>query len=274
MHSSDESSAPAAFRQQQATRVSTQSHTAVAEECGVVVEQPLTITIDGVGAYTVMCTPTDLTALAIGFAFSEGIITSTRDIDLLYQCEDDDSAIRMRLGKAPGARSERNLIVSSACGMCGSMAIEALLEALPAVPQTLTLEAAVILRAQAAMRRHQQIFAQTGGPHAAAIFTAGGEILACAEDIGRHNALDKCLGKCLLTQQPMSGCGAVLSGRASLEMIVKAARAGLEVVAAVSAPSTLAIDAAAHCGITLCGFVREDRLTAFSHPSRILLQKS
>ncbi|MHB9134526.1 MAG: formate dehydrogenase accessory sulfurtransferase FdhD [Armatimonadota bacterium] len=242
---------------------------AVHEECLVVVEQPLTITIDGVGAYTLMCTPTHLPALAIGFAFSEGIITSARDIDLLYHCEDDPTAVRMRLGRVPEVLPERNLIVSSSCGMCGNVAVDALIAALPAVEHTLAVPASCVHQVQAEMRTRQQLFAQTGGTHAAAIFTPWGQIIAFAEDIGRHNALDKCLGQCLLTGQPTAGCGALLSGRASLEMVVKAARAGIEIVAAVSAPSSLAVDAAAHCGITLCGFVRENRLTAFTHPARI-----
>jgi FdhD protein len=127
----------------------------------------------------------------------------------------------------------------------------------------------MLLAVQEEMRRRQQIFAQTGGTHAAAIFNRQGNVVAFAEDIGRHNALDKCIGQCLLAGEPTAGCGAALSGRLSLEMVVKAARAGIEIIAAVSAPSSLAVDAATHCGITLCGFVREDRLTAFSHPARI-----
>jgi FdhD protein len=266
-HNTDDTLQP--VRRCPAVRILPAGPSVTHETVSVVVEQPLTITIDEVGAYTLMCTPTHLPALAVGFAFSEGIITSARDIDILYHCDDDPSAIRLRLGRVPEALPERNLIVSSACGLCGNVAVEALIAALPPVGRTLTVPAACLHRVLAAMRARQQLFAQTGGTHAAALFTAEGEIIAFAEDIGRHNALDKCLGQCLLAARPTAGCGALLSGRASLEMAVKAARAGIEVVGAVSAPSSLAIDAAAQCGITLCGFVRDDRLTAFTHPHRI-----
>ena len=120
------------------------------------------------------------------------------------------------------------------------------------------------------MRRHQQLFASSGGTHAAAIFTRDGDIFSVAEDIGRHNALDKCIGQCLLMERPTVGCGVALSGRVSLEMVVKAARAGIEIISAVSAPSSMAIDEALRSQITLCGFVREFRLTEFSHPFRIV----
>lgn len=149
------------------------------------------------------------------------------------------------------------------------MDVSAVLTALPSVGQSLTVPVPALIALQAAMRRRQTLFAQTGGTHAAAIFTEEHEIVAFAEDIGRHNALDKCIGQCLLTDQPTAHRGVVLSGRVSLEMVTKAARAGIELIAAVSAPSSLAIDAATHCGITLCGFLREDRLTAFTHPARL-----
>lgn len=243
---------------------------AVPEDCRVVVEQPLTITVDDVGEYTLMCTPTDTAALAVGFAFSEGLIGGLHDIDLLYHCEDDPGAVRLRLGRAPERTPQRNMVVASSCGMCGCVDVEAVLAALPCVGATLTVPAALLLSLQAEMRRRQQLFAQTGGTHAAAIFTADGEMLAFAEDLGRHNALDKCIGQCLLTERPMAGCGVVLSGRVSLEMVTKSARAGLELIAAVSAPSSLAIDAAEGCGITLCGFLRDDRLTVFTHLERLI----
>ena len=254
----------------QALRIDTRSLRGVPEDCPVVVEQSLTITIDGVGAFTLMCMPSQTVALAVGFAFTEGIITAARDIDLLYHCEDDPTAIRIRLGRVPEALPERNLIVSSSCGMCGNVAIDALLASLPRVEHRLAVPATTLGTVQAEMRRRQRIFTHTGGTHAAAIFTPAGEIVAFAEDIGRHNALDKCIGQCLLADRPTAGCGAALSGRVSLEMFVKAARAGIELLGAVSAPSSLAIDAAMSCDITLCGFVREDRLTVFSHTERIV----
>jgi FdhD protein len=127
-----------------------------------------------------------------------------------------------------------------------------------------------------AMKQRQAVFSTTGGAHAAMIFSADKEILAVAEDLGRHNALDKAIGLCLLRQQPIAGCGAMLSSRLSFEMIAKSARAGLEMVAAVSAPSSLAIAMAERLGITLCGFVRGECATVYTHPERIreLVQQS
>ncbi|MHB0934824.1 MAG: formate dehydrogenase accessory sulfurtransferase FdhD [Armatimonadota bacterium] len=252
-----------------ALRLSGAELSPVPEDCRVVVEQPLTITVDDVGEYTLMCTPTHTVALAVGFAFSEGLIGGLRDIDLLYHCEDDPGAVRLRLGRAPERTPQRNMVVASSCGLCGCVDVEAVLATLPRVGEGLIVPAATLLTIQAEMRRRQQLFAQTGGTHAAAVFTAEGEIAAFAEDLGRHNALDKCIGLCLLTERPLAGHGVVLSGRVSLEMVTKAARAGLELIAAVSAPSSLAVDAAEQSGITLCGFLREDRLTVFTHPMRI-----
>jgi len=258
------------IREYRAVRMAGEDFAAVAEDCRVVVEQPLTITVDGVGEYTLMCTPAHTAALAVGFVFSEGLIGSLRDIDVLYHCEDDPGAVRLRLGRAPETKPARNMVVASSCGLCGCMDVAAMLASLPRVGRELIVPASLLLAAQAEMHRRQHIFRQTGGTHAAAVFTAEGEIVAFAEDLGRHNALDKCIGQCLLTERPTAGLGAVLSGRVSLELITKAARAGLELLAAVSAPSSLAIEAATECGITLCGFVREDRLTVFANPRRVV----
>jgi FdhD protein len=117
-----------------------------------------------------------------------------------------------------------------------------------------------------AMRGRQALYEQTGGTHAAAVF---GPDVAIAEDLGRHNALDKVIGRCLLQRQDLASCGVLLTSRLSFEMIVKAARAKFQLVCAVSAPTSLAIEIANRCGITLCGFVRENRATIFTHPNRV-----
>jgi FdhD protein len=114
------------------------------------------------------------------------------------------------------------------------------------------------------------LFTRTGGTHAAGIFTVTGELLAIGEDIGRHNAFDKAMGQCVLRGVPTAGRAAVLSGRVSVELVAKAARAGLELIAAVSAPSSLAIQVAERCQVTLCGFVREKRATVYTRPQRII----
>lgn len=240
------------------------------ENVAVATEAPLTIEIDGVGVYTIMCTPTDTQALAVGFVFSEGLIQGREEIDLLQRCEDDPNVIRMRLaGRTEGQEVRRNLVVLSSCGLCGSRSVDELLAGLPFVSDELRLAAPDLRKAGLKMRRRQAAYSATGGTHAAAIFNAAGEFVALGEDIGRHNALDKAVGQCLLQGTATTGLGVSLSGRVSLEMVVKAAQAGLELISAVSAPTSLALSAAKHCNITLCAFVREERATVFTHRRRV-----
>ncbi|MGC8861199.1 MAG: formate dehydrogenase accessory sulfurtransferase FdhD [Armatimonadota bacterium] len=254
----------------QAWRVSIDSPPVPGEE-RVVIEAPLTISIDGVGDYTLMCTPSNAAALAVGFVFTEGLISDCSDIHLLQQCEDDPCRIRMRLAdpRLEGGVRARNMIVASSCGMCGLEKIEQVLSRLPTCGQTLRVPLSLILAVHEAMRSQQSLFRETGGSHAAAIFAPDGLITALAEDIGRHNALDKAIGNCLLSGGQVDGAALAFSGRASFEILAKAARAGIELIAAVSAPSSLAIEAARRCGITLLGFVRENRATIYCHPSRV-----
>ncbi|MBI2844746.1 MAG: formate dehydrogenase accessory sulfurtransferase FdhD [Armatimonadetes bacterium] len=253
-----------------AVRVSKSADHPVQELCRLVLEQPVTIAIDGVGSYTIMCTPCDTMALAVGFAFTEGIISGTRDIDLLRRCEDDPSAVRMQLRAVPESLPARNLIVASSCGMCGSWNIDETLASLPKCADTMKVPASTLLDVLGKMKELQKTFDETGAAHAAAVFSQSGRIVAFAEDIGRHNALDKVIGKCLLEELDTEGCGVALSGRVSFEMVVKAAKAGFEIMDAVSAPSSLAVEAAKRSNITLCGFVRGDRATIYSHERRIV----
>ena len=174
----------------------------------------------------------------------------------------------MRLVNRPAESGSRTLIVSTSCGICGSRDIEERLSG-PAVGDQLRVTGSQLIAMGQAMRKEQDLFARTGAAHAAAVFDADCKIIAFAEDIGRHSALDKAIGKCLLAKQPTAGCGVMLSGRVSYELICKAAAAGLEVIAAVSAPFSLAIEAATRRKITLCAFVREDRATVYTHPHRV-----
>lgn len=262
------------------------------EGCWVVEEQALRVEVQDVGHYTLMCTPTGSAdaagylpqdgllgaggepgalALAAGFLFTEGLIGAMSDVASMAVCPDSASVVRVRLVEPALANSTRRSgLVASSCGMCAN--VDSLIELDSArlrVGHTLALAAAQVHGHMQAMRARQAIFARTGGTHAAALFHADGTLLAAAEDLGRHNALDKVIGHCLLQGVPSIGCCVLLSGRVSLEMITKAARAGIELVAAVSAPSSMAINAACQVGITLCGFVRGSRLTAFSHPERL-----
>lgn len=237
----------------------------------VITEEVLVIDIKEVGSYSLLHTPDDSVALAVGFAFCEGIISDLGDINLLHHCEDDPGVIEMQLADPTRAEAtERNLIVGSSCGLCGSRdLLERFLTGISAVGESLQVPAGLLLRVVKQMQVQQRLFSQTGASHAAAIFSADGQMVALSEDIGRHNALDKTIGKCLLQRIPTVGCGVALSGRVSFELVAKAARAGLELIAAVSAPTSLAIDAAQGGNITLCGFVRADRATVYTHPWRI-----
>lgn len=267
---------------------------AIAEQYRVVEEDALFIDIENVGSYTLMWTPTDYPAggagytaadgilaeieghpaalaLAIGFCHSEGIIDSIDDIDTMLVCPDEPNVVKIQLKAADKVQTRRrDVIVTSSCGICGKREIlEDNAFNLAAVPNTLQVDYADIARLMTAMSERQKIFRATGGAHAAAIFSADGKILHVAEDLGRHNALDKVIGHTMLEQGDTRGCGAILSSRLSMEMVVKAIRAGLEVVCAVSAPTSLAIDLAQRFGITLCGFVRGERATIYAHPERV-----
>lgn len=249
-------------------RISTRDGSSIRDHCDVVVEDVLTIKVECVGNFAIMCTPTDVVALAVGFLFAEGIITSAEDIVQFTQ-QTDPNVVAIRVDDPERVVGGRNLIVTSSCGMCGNRTIGKLMEGLPRAGDAMRISPGVLRAAARRMRDQQELFARTGGTHAAAIFSASGEIVAMGEDIGRHNALDKAVGKCLLAGRVLHEHGVMLSGRTSLEMLVKAAQAGLEIVGAVSAPTSLAIEVAERCHITLCGFVRTDRATIYTRPHRV-----
>jgi FdhD protein len=235
----------------------------------VVSERAITVMIDKVGSFTIMCTPCDVEALAVGFIYSEGIITGKQDIVSVTVKESNPDVVGVVVDDPGRVAIQRNLIVASSCGMCGVRNIDKMLKEMPVCGDTLTLTAGDVLRVVENLRPMQEVFRVTGGSHAAGIFDERGEIFSVAEDIGRHSALDKAIGKCILSERSTAGCGVVLSGRVSLEMVTKAAKAGIEVIAAVSAPSSYAIEAAEKWNITLCGFVRGQRLNIYTHPHRV-----
>jgi len=241
----------------------------VPDPCEVAAEELITVMIDGVGNFALLCTPCDVEALAIGFAFSEGLIASIDDVRACAY-RPDQRYIALHLDSRLQGPTSRNLIVTSSCGLCGSRNIDRLLAGELTCGDQLRVQLPVLHAAVSAMQARQRFFTRTGGTHAAGIFTAAGDLLAIGEDIGRHNAFDKATGRCLLQGVPTAGHAAVLSGRVSVELVAKAARAGLELVAAISAPSSLAIEVAQRCHVTLCGFVREKRATVYAHPHRIV----
>jgi FdhD protein len=197
------------------------------------------------------------------------------DIDVLRECQVDPDTIRVRLAnKAPRIdRAGRNLLIVSSCGACGSESLRERIDALPKVGDALQIEARQLRSVYAALGKRQELFEACGGTHAAGVFDEQGVIVASAEDTGRHSALDKALGKCLLAGKETAGRGVVLTSRLSLEMVTKCARAGVELIAAVSAPTSLAIDVAQRSNITICAFVRETRATVFTHPARVVVAR-
>jgi FdhD protein len=260
----------------QAHRISTGGGTGgrQKERIGVALETPVTIDVEGVGTYTVLCTPSDERAMALGFLFSEGLIDGLADVGVLRECGVDPDTIRVRLTGEPPREGEhgRNLLIASSCGACGSEELRARFDALPPVGDAFRIEGGKLPSVYDSLRKKQTLFDACGCTHAAGIFDAEANILSCAEDIGRHNALDKAIGKCLLEGIPTAGRGAALSGRVTLEMITKCVRAGIELITAVSAPTALAIDVASRCNVTLCAFVRENRATVFTHPGRVVME--
>jgi FdhD protein len=261
---------PDAFRPVDALRFPAPGRTPFTHRSNVIIEQPLTIDVEGVGSFTIMCTPRSVRELAAGFLLSEGMIASLADIHLLEQCEEDASIIRIRIGN-PRKASGRTMLVASSCGMCGASGVEEIMKTLGRCGDSLRVSTSLIETVMRTMQSKQELFAQTGGTHAAALFSGEGTVVAFAEDIGRHNAMDKAVGECLLRNVDVKGCGVAVTGRVSFELVVKAARAALEIVAAVSAPTSMAVDAAERAGITLCAFVRAGRATAYTHPERLLL---
>lgn len=264
------------------------------ETLWLVEEDTVTIDVVGVGNYTLMWTPTspvlpplgftpelgicsehnsssEILSIALGFIFTEGIVTSISQIRMMSVCPDEPSIVRVTLfepGKVVTRR--KDIVMTSSCGVCGGRdVLDQNLNNLMQVSDNLTMSYDDFAPMMSMMREKQSVFEQSGGSHAAAVFNHLGELLTTAEDLGRHNALDKIIGDCLLHNMSMTGKGVLLSSRISLEMVTKAAVAGFEIIAAVSAPTSLAVRVAQQCGITLCGFVRGDRVTVYTHSHRI-----
>ena len=232
------------------------------------VEEPLEIRVDGRPLAVTMRTPGEDEALAAGFLAGEGRIGSAAEIedvgpppDLAANVVD----VRTRAGLRRDPAAERSFHLTSACGVCGKAALEAVRVDAPPGPPPQPVDAAVVRAAPAALRERQSSFDRTGGLHATALFERGGELLAIHEDVGRHNAMDKAIGELLLAGRfPLPGVIACVSGRASFELVQKAALAALAGIVAVGAPSSLAVELARERGILLCGFARGDAFNVYS----------
>jgi FdhD protein len=222
-----------------------------------------------------MRTPGQDFDLAIGFLFTEGIIQSAAQVAAVRHCGGQGNVVRVDL--QPGvtldlARLQRHFYTSSSCGVCGKTSIEALqATACPMLPKTdWTVDPAVIHTLPDKLRLAQAVFDSTGGLHAAALFDAGGTLLDLREDVGRHNAVDKLIGAQVQAgRAPLNDHLLLVSGRASFELVQKALMGGVPVLAAVGAPSSLAVELASTFGLTLIGFVRDGRFNIYSGSERI-----
>ena len=247
-------------------------------------EEPMEIRLEGPGGPPVpvavtMRTPGSDFELAAGFLFTEGVVDDPAEIRRVSYCEDlpaDEQrynvvTVLLSRGFDPEAL-RRSTFVSSSCGVCGKAALEQVEVRCAPVPAGPVVKAQVLLGLPSALRAAQRVFDRTGGLHAAGLFAPDGTLLALREDVGRHNAVDKVIGQAVLAGDlPLAERILQVSGRLSFEIVQKAARAGVPIVAAVSAPSSLAVEAAERLGVTLVGFVRDGRLNVYAHPERIAL---
>jgi FdhD protein len=243
-------------------------------------EEPLEIRVAGAATRVAvtMRTPGADFELAAGFLFAEGIVSSARDVAAIRYCtegEQNYNVVNVVLAPDaawdPASLAARVFPVTSACGVCGKASIEeALGPACPRIQSDLVVSPEVLLSLPETLRASQAVFERTGGLHAAALFTGEGELVRVREDVGRHNALDKLVGAALLNGElPLSRGIVLASGRLSFELAQKAARAGVPVLAAVSAPSSLAVELAESVGMTLAGFVRGSRFNVYAGGARI-----
>jgi FdhD protein len=246
------------------------------------VEEPLELRVNGNPLTVTMRTPGDDVELAHGFLLTEGVLTSRDDVLTARYCAgaDDDGAntynvldVSLADGVAPPDTSvTRNFYTTSSCGVCGKAALDAVRLATRFTPaaDSCVVRPETLAGLPVVLRERQRVFESTGGIHAAGLFTAEGAVLAVREDVGRHNAVDKVLGWALMNGRvPLRGCVLLVSGRASFELAQKAAMAGVPVLAAVSAPSSLAVDVAVEQGMTLVGFLRGDSMNVYAGAERI-----
>lgn len=246
------------------------------------VEEPLEIRISGTPLTVTMRTPGDDIDLAAGFLFCEGLLNPSVDLRQIRMCDenvadvtlepaaspDGDAAIASR----PVQQSRRNFLTTSACGVCGKESIDAIRvkSRYDAAADQVEVSPAVLASLPDRLREAQRVFASTGGLHAAGLFTPDGTLLALREDVGRHNAVDKIVGWALREGRlPLAGHVLLVSGRASFELVQKAYMAGIPVLAAVSAPSSLAVSLAEEAGMTLVGFLRGASMNAYAGAHRL-----
>jgi len=251
-------------------------------------EEPLGIRVDGTALTLTMRTPGDDVELAAGFLVGEAIVRGRDDIAGMKVCDgtscghldhtDDEIGNIVDVTLAPGVAvstgARRNFMTTSACGVCGKTSIDdiCVLPQAPLSGDETAFAPAMLASLPGKLRAAQRVFSSTGGLHAAGLFNAAGELLAIREDVGRHNAVDKIVGWAVLQDKlPLAGCTLLVSGRASFELVQKAVLAGIPLLAAVSAPSSLAADLAEEAGLTLVGFLRGQSMNVYSGPHRVAI---
>ncbi|MFJ2155098.1 formate dehydrogenase accessory sulfurtransferase FdhD [Streptomyces sp. NPDC087856] len=252
----------------------------------LVAEEPLEIHLNGKPLAITMRTPGDDFALAAGFLVSEGVLANAYDLQNIVYCagatvdgSNSYNVVDVRTSPdvvMPDITLERNVYTTSSCGLCGKASLDAVRTTARwpiADTPPVRVEPALLASLPDRLRAAQRVFDRTGGLHAAALFSEAGELLDIREDVGRHNAVDKLVGRALQNGDlPLSRVILLVSGRASFELAQKAVMAGIPVLAAVSAPSSLAVDLAAETGLTLVGFLRGSNMNVYAGEDRIALQ--
>jgi FdhD protein len=244
----------------------------------VAVEAPLEVRVNGQPFSVIMRTPGADRELALGFLFSEGLVRGQADVARVDLDEDIGVVnVVFERGRADAVAEalgqRRQVALHSSCGLCGRRSLETLEITAPPLALEWSVHAAIIDALPATLQAAQPAFAHTGGLHAAGLFDLEGRLAASAEDVGRHNAVDKLVGRMFEAGRlPLSRLLLLVSGRSSFEIVQKAWLGGIPLVAAVSAPSSLAVDLAARARMTLLGFVRDGRFNVYAHPERVAPQ--
>ncbi|MBJ7463032.1 MAG: formate dehydrogenase accessory sulfurtransferase FdhD [Mycolicibacterium sp.] len=255
---------------------------AVARPETLAVEEPLEIRVNGTPLTVTMRTPGSDVELAQGFLLTEGLVSRREDIAAVQYCSgagpdglNTYNVLDVTLAQGvpmPDVDVTRNFYTTSSCGVCGKASLDAVRLSSKHSPgdDPLVVDAAMLAALPDKLRDRQKVFAATGGLHGAALFDAHGTALVVREDIGRHNAVDKVIGWALESGRvPLTGAVLLVSGRASFELTQKAVMAGIPLLAAVSAPSSLAVDLAAQSGLTLVAFLRGDSMNVYTRPDRV-----
>ena len=250
----------------------------------IAAEEPLQLLLDGEPLSVVMRTPGNDIELALGLLHAERVITSLADVASLRISAEagereerlpvtadllESNAVDVRLARTAARRPRRSFLSSSACGVCGATTLDDLAHDHAPLREGPVVDAKALPPLAARLRERQDLFERTGGLHAAGLFSADGELLILREDIGRHNAVDKVVGRALLDGADVSTTMLAVSGRAGYELVQKAVAAGIPILVAVGAPSTLAVATAQRFGLTLVGFLRGERFNVYSAPERV-----